>query len=163
MRRVIKRSLPIVAVASLAVGLLAAPSTAFDASVERQLRSANGDPMGCSIKVHRVSRDYHATVRNLTVEGVAVCDKGVHPENDVIGLQFQPHVTKDRRHITYYAVKDYSDRFRMDFTAAAQCNRKWDGVWNHQRREVEHVIVKGRADGDHYRVQMRVDVPGWTC
>lgn len=163
MRRIFRLGLSVAAVASLAVGLLALPSAAFDVNVHRQLRNAGGDPMGCSIKVRQVSRDYHPSVRNLTVEGRVVCDKGVHPNDHTIGLWFQPQVYKDQRHVTYLAVRDYSGPFRMSFTAAAQCNRKWDGEWNHQRREVRNVLVTGRANGGNFGTQLRADVPGWTC
>jgi hypothetical protein len=83
-------------------------------------------------------------------------------------MTFQPTVaSKVPRHLTDYRIHDRRDRFQTAFTADVQCNRKWNGAWNHPRDQLKTLQVTAEASVLHrgtFRAHMSIDLPArWSC
>jgi hypothetical protein len=161
----VKRLLVLTAV--LAILLAATPASALTVKQHAQF-TKDGNRVGCVLKVHDLHRQYRNRYRGFLLNGVLSCQKGVHPRYDLIEFFFQPVVVSHNpRHVTHYKVHDTKGRYHTSFSANVQCNRKWNGTWNHPREHLERLDVLADTRILHkgmYQAHMIIDLPSrWSC
>lgn len=121
-------------VAPLAVVLLiATPASAVDFNFHHKFKDKAKLPLGCLLSIESITKNYSPTIHNLRVTGGIKCKKSVTINQ--VDIAFIAHGAHDR-HETKYSLTDARGRFSVHFALDAQCNRKWDGIWNHDFQKV---------------------------
>lgn len=115
------------------VFFMAGPASAVSFDVHRKFKDDSKLRLGCVLSIESIKKNYSPTIHYLLVSGSVKCRKSVTINQ--VDIAFTAHGAGER-HETKYSLTDSKGRFTVHFALDAQCNRKWDGVWNHEFQKV---------------------------